>query len=253
MKHIGWAVATLLAVALIWGAFVVVTTVLRQQPAEIAGTLTRPAPGEVRADYLADGTPVWVVGDDGGAIRVLWAISTHRPANVGMMLWWCPTAQDFADPAYGSRYDAGGFKFYGPAPTGLPAYEITVVGSTVRVGDLQPAPPRDAGPGRVGQPDLCFLPDVTFHTFEGWPVHESPIDAVASEPDGWILLAGELAVIEAGIFMCAIDTCAEAAPIDGIDETLFRDQLSPFRGTRFIARVRDGALVDVTRVLPANP
>jgi hypothetical protein len=253
VKRIGWAVATVLAVVLIGGAFMFVTTLLRQQPPEIAGTLARPAPGEIRADYLADGTPVWVVGDDGGAIRVLWAISTHRPANVGTMLWWCEAGEAFEDAASGSRYDAGGFKFYGPAPTGLPAYEITVVGSAVQVGDLQPAPPPDAGPGRVGQPDVCFLRDVTFHTFEGWPVHESPIDAVASEPDGWILLAGELAVIEAGIFMCAIDTCVEAAPVDGIDENIFRDQLSPFRGTRFIARVRDGALVDVTRALPVNP
>ena len=248
----------MLGVALVGGAFVLVTTLLRQQPPEIAGTLARPGPGEVRPDYLEDGTPVWVVGDNGGAIRVLSAFSPHRPANVGMLLWWCETGEAFEDPAYGSRYDAGGFKFFGPAPTGMPAYETIGVGSAVRVGDLGPAPPPDAGgSGRVGQDDACLLPDdaadITFHTFEGWPVHESPIDAVASEPEGWILLAGELAVIDAGIFMCALETCVDAAPVAGIDENVRRDQFSPLQGTRFIARVRDGALVDVTRAMPLNP
>lgn len=252
MGRIGWAVGAVLAVALIGGAFIVVTTLLREPPAVSAGTLARPAPGEVRADYLADGTPVWVVGLADGEVRVLSAFNTHTPANLGRLLWWCETAEEFEEPAYGSRFDARGLKFYGPAPTGLPAYEITVVGSTVQVGELGPAPPPDAGgSGREPDPDGC-LPDITFHTFDGWPVHESPMDAVASAPDGWILLAGKLAVIEAGVFMCATDTCTKAAPVVGVDESV-RDQFSPLIGERFIARVRDGALVDVTRVVFFGP
>ena len=102
------------------------------------------ASGEVRPDYLSDGTPVWVIGHEDGSVDVLSGFDTHRPSNIGKVLWWCPSARAFQNPEHGSKYDEYGLRIGGPAPTGLPAYEIVVSGSQVSVGDLQGAPPPDA-------------------------------------------------------------------------------------------------------------
>jgi len=258
MARIRWAIATVLAVAVIGVAFVAVTSLLREDPAPPLGTLERPAPREVRPDYLDDGTPVWVIGLANGDVRVVSGFDTHRPANLGKVLWWCATAEAFENPEHGARYDTGGFNMGGPALGALPAYETRVVGSTVEVGERGPARPHDTG--HSGPPaserDWCALPDdsadVLYHTFEGWPVHESPTEAVASAPDGWILLAAEFAVQDNLVVMCAIGDCTDAVPAVGIEPVNLGPQFWPLDGERFIARVQDGALVDVTRVLPPD-
>ena len=258
MARIRWVIAGVLAVAVIGVAFMAVTSLLREEPGPLLGTVERPAPREVRPDYLDDGTPVWVIGLVDGSVRVLSGFDTHRPSNLGKVLWWCATAQAFEDPAHGSRYDPGGFNLGGPAPGALPEYETRVVGSTVEIGERGPARPHDtgfAGPEAVER-DWCAVPDesadVIYHTFEGWPVHESPTEAVASAPDGWILLAAELVVEHDVVLVCALNDCTDAVLAAGIEPVIMEPQFSPLGGERFIARVRDGALVDVTRVLPPD-
>jgi hypothetical protein len=258
MGRMGWAVAAIIGIVLIVGAYLVVTMLLQEPAPPPVGSLDRPARGEVRADYLSDGTPVWVVGLGGEAVGVVSALSTHRPANVGILLWWCAKSEAFEDAAYGSTFDPRGFKIGGPAPTGLPVYDATVVGSGVQVGDLGPAPPPDSG--HSGPPaserGQCLMPDdaaaILVHTFEGWTVHDSPTEAVASAPDGWILLAGEVSVDGNDAMLCAIGDCTDAVLVADVDPSRANSQFSPLTGDRFIARVRDGALVDLTRVLPSG-
>ncbi len=127
-----------------------------------------------------------------------------------------------------------------------------------RSGELGPAPPHDTGHSGPAESERvwCALPDdggaILFHTFEDWPLHESPTDAVASAPEGWILLAGELTVDGGDVVLCAIGDCTDAVIAVGVDANAQRGPSSPLNGERFIARVRDGALADVTRVLPAG-
>jgi hypothetical protein len=259
--RIGWAVVAVISVAVITAFFVVVVPLLRERPLEPVATLARPAPGEVRPDYLDDGTPVWVVGLADGDVAVLSAFSTHVPENLGKMLWWCPTAAAFEDPAHGSRYDHLGFKIAGPAPTGLPAYEVEVSGSVVRVGELGAPPPLDAPHAGLPAPERgqCFLPDdaadISFHNFDGWPVHDSPTEAVASAPPGWILLNGELTALGGRIVVCAVDDCTDAVPAAEITAIVVGGPGDPTPAgvdEWFIARVQDGAFVDLTRVLPLD-
>ena len=163
---IGSAVVIAVVVAVVW-AF------QRPDPFVDVG-LSRPAPGEARADYLPDGTPVWVMGHDDGTVSVLSGFDTHTPMNLNKLNWWCPTSDAIENPAHGSKWDEFGVKIDGPAPTGLPSWHVRVDGDSVLIGELLPGP-------AVGTPsraedaasrDWCARPrDVTVvHTFEGWPM-----------------------------------------------------------------------------------
>jgi len=224
-------------------------------PAAAAGntTLALPAGGGVRADYLADGSPVWVIGQDDGTVSVLTGFDAHRIA-LRNLLWWCETAEMLESPSYGSLYDEHGAKMGGPAPTGLAAYDVTVAGGVIRVGALEEPPGRDEHSDRPMPADdlRCFGLDapVVYHTFDGWAVWDSPSDALAAEPDDWILLEGALVVDGDAVYLCALDGCADRALAAGIpaatDDEIALGHLS---GQRFIAHVRDGALVNVTRTI----
>lgn len=238
------------------GAAVAVAALIRVDSVEPLGSLGLPAVGEVRPDYLADGTPVWVVRHDDGDVDVLSGFDTHRPSNVGKVLWWCPLADAFENPEHGSKYDEYGLRIGGPAPTGLPPYDATVEGSRVIVGELRAAPPPDArhmGPDEVDR-EWCIEPDAEriFHTFEGWRAWDSPAAAVEASPDGWILLEGELALRGGAVVLCGVRGCADSAVAATIDPTDAERQFGPLFGDRFIAQVHDGALTGVTRVMPAN-
>ena len=102
--------------------------------------LARPLPGEVRADYLPDGTPVWVAGHDGGDVSVISAFSSHVPYGLNKLIWWCDKADAFDDPAHGGKWDEYGVRLGGPAPIGLATYEAAVVGGRVAVGGLRAGP-----------------------------------------------------------------------------------------------------------------
>ena len=259
MKRIWLVVAALVGIGLVVVAVLAATSLLREpEPPPMAGSLQRPLPGEVRPDYLDDGTPVWVVGHADESVSVLSGFDTHTPSNIGKVLWWCPTAEGFDNPEHGSKYDEYGLKLGGPAPTGLPSYETSVQSSQVLVGALREPPaldePHTGPPGN--ERDWCTLPEdeVVFHTFADWEAWNSPTDAVDAAPDGWVLIHGSLALLDNQVVLCARTGCADAVPAANIeippDPSM---EFGPFFGERFIARVRDGVLTEVTRVLPIGP
>jgi hypothetical protein len=76
---------------------------------------------------------------------------------------------------------------------------------------------------------------------------------VEAAPDGWILLEGELIAdrAERRVRLCGLAGCADSVlaanvemPPPGMDP-----RFGPLGESRFIAHVRDGTLVDVTRVV----
>lgn len=233
--------------------FVAVTSFLRDEPARFDITLRRPAPGEARPDYLPDGTPVFVMGHDDGGVSVISAFDTHTPLFLGKLNWWCPQADGFENPAHGSRWDEYGVKIGGPAPLGLPSWNVRVAGTMVGVGEPLPGPP--LGTAFIGdeEPDRtwCVPPAgrAIMHTFEGWPVWDSPTGAVAAEPDGWILLDGKLTIIGAEVRLCALTGCEDSVATGvGVPSPEVIALGDPFAATRWLARVRDGQLADVTRL-----
>lgn len=216
-------------------------------------TLALPNGGGVRADYLADGSPVWVIGQDDGTVSVLTGFDAHQ-TSLRNLLWWCETAEILESPSYGSIYDEQGAKMGGPAPTGLAAYDVTIVGDVIQVSapNVPPGPDERSERQMPGDGLRCRGLDapVVYHTFDGWAVWDSPAEALAAEPDDWILLEGALVVDGDFVYLCALDGCADRALATGIaaatDEEIALGHLT---GQRFIAQVRDGALVNVTRTI----
>lgn len=257
MKRLFIGTGLLIGLVVAIGIVVVGANLLREPEPDTGFSLARPPAGQARADYLADGTPVWVIGHEDGAVDVLSAFDTHVPFNLGKMLWWCPTARGLENPNHGSRWDEYGVKIGGPAPAGLASWEVNVQSSRVFLGAQRPAPPRDApvlGPPE-SERDWCTAPEesVMFHTFDGWRVWDSPSEAVEARPEGWILLEGELLAALDGrsVLLCAFAGCADAAVAANLEvpPPNMDQEFGPLGGLRFIARVRDGALVDVTRVV----
>lgn len=225
-----------------------------RQPVD-ATVLTRPAAGEVRADHLADGTPVWVIGHEDGSADVLLGFDTHRPFGLGKMLWWCETARALDNPHHGSKWDEYGVRIGGPAPEGLRPFAVTIDGDDLHVGALGDPPPagaRTTGPAETDR-QWCVGEDavVTYHRFDGWRVWDSPAAAVAADPDGWILLEGDLlADPEHGIVvLCARGDCEDRAVAATVEVPPPGLEFGPLGPGRFIAQVDGGQLVGVTHVI----
>ncbi len=94
---------------------------------------------------------------------------------------------------------------------------------------------------------------VIFHTFAGWQLWDSPTAAREAAPDEWILLDGTLTLAPDGarVLLCSATGCADSVAATNL-EVPPRDmdpQFGPLGAGRFIGRVRDGALTDVTRVV----
>lgn len=256
MKRLFIGAGLVIGAIVVIGAVVVGANLLRRAP-DVSPSLQRPPAGQARADYLADGTPVWVIGHEDGSVDVLSGFDTHEPLGLGKLLWWCPSARALDNPHHGSKWDEYGVKLGGPAPAGLASLEVSVSGSRVFLGEPRPAPSIGTpphGPDVVNR-EWCFGPQdgVVFHTFDDWEVWESPTAAVEAAPEGWILLEGELvpAPGEDRIHLCSLGGCADSAVVANV-EVPPPDLLelgSPIAGTSFIARVRDGVLVEVTRTV----
>ena len=218
-------------------------------------TLQRPAVGEVRADYRPDGTPVWAIGHADGSVDVLSGFDTHTPGNFGKLLWWCETAHALENPHHGSTWDEFGVRLGGPAPTGLASWAMLVQGDRVELGAGPAAPASNARP--FGPPPeeraWCRDPkaDVVSHDFEGWRIWASPAAAVQSAPAGWILLEGELVAdrLSGRVLLCALHGCADAAVVRGVEMPEAGLEFGPLGVDRFIARVGDRELTDLTRIV----
>lgn len=246
----------LVLVAIGIGVVALIAALIRGEKAEPLGRLEPPGRGEVRPDYLADGTPVWVVRHDDGDVDVLSGFDTHRPSGVEEILWWCDRADAFENPERDSKYDEYGLRIGGPAPFGLPTYAVTLEGSRVVVGELQQPPPPDAphtGPSEQDR-EWCFEPEHerVYHTFDGWQAWDSPTGAVEASPDGWILLEAQLALRDGAVVLCAFSGCADSVVAANIDPTNAEREFGPLFGSRFIALVQDGVFTGVTRVMPSN-
>ena len=255
MKRVYLGAGLVIGLALLAVGAMVVANLFREP--DDSFSLQRPNAGQARADYLADGTPVWVIGHQDGSVDVLSGFDTHVPFNLGKMLWWCPSARALDNPNHGSRWDEYGVKLGGPAPAGLASWEVTVRSSRVFLGSPRPAPSLDTPPSgpEEFEREWCVAPGdpVVVHTFEDWEVWDSPTEAVDAAPDRWILLAGELVAdpAERRVRLCGVTGCDDSVVAANVDMPPpdMDPRVGPLGGSRFIARVRDGALVDVTRVV----
>lgn len=251
MKRLLILAGLLIGAALAVAAVLAIAGLVPDDPPE---TLRRPNHGEVRADFLADGTPVWVIGRADGSVGVLSGFDPHMPANLGKLLWWCPSAQALENPHHGSKWDEYGVRLGGPAPAGLPSWETEVHSSRVVIGDMRPGPrmgTEPIGPHEVDR-EWCLEAEdeVVIHTFDDWPVWTSVREAIDAAPTGWILVEGRLVVQPGGIVrLCSPADCSDG--VDTIIEPLRPDvaALDPWPDARFLARVRDGTLVDITRIV----
>jgi hypothetical protein len=140
-----WAVA-IAVVGL--AAAVVLALGLLSRPAEESDpfSVARPRRGEARADHLADGTPVWVIGHEDGGVDVLSGFSTHEPFGLSKLLWWCPPSRVLDDPFHGSKWDEYGVRLDGPAPFGLSSWSLMTRGGRVFIGEPRPGPPMGTQP-----------------------------------------------------------------------------------------------------------
>lgn len=216
--------------------------------------LRRPAVGAARAEYLADGEPVWVVGHEDATVSIVSAFDTHEPFGIGKLNWWCPLAGAFENPHHGSKWDEYGVRLDGPAPGGLMTWEPIVVGNRVWPGQRRDGAPMGTphdGPNATER-RWCAGPQgpPQAHTFAGWTVWTSPTEAAATAPEGWILLEGRL-VMEAdgSVRLCAASGCDDAVVPDGLERIPDREFFTnEGEVTHFLARVQQGRIADLTRL-----
>lgn len=230
----------------------VLVTSLSRPPEQAQFSLPRPAPGEARADHLADGTPVWVIADEHGNVSVLSAISTHVPFGVAKLTWWCFTSRTVDDPFHGSTWDEYGVKLGGPAPSGLVRWSIQPTANLVFIGQPVAAPARGVRPLPADR-TRCMSDDdpVVMHTFVGWETWQSPQEAVASTAAGWVLVEGKLVPQPDGtVALCSLAGCADSMPALGVEiPPANRLGHAGWRGGRHLVAVRDGQMRAVVLVV----
>jgi hypothetical protein len=122
--------------------------------------LPLPPPGRVSAEFLNDGTPVFVVREADGRTRIVEAVSTHDPFGVRYVVVYCSSSGWFEELQHGESFTRDGKYLNGPAPSDLPTYTVDAVhGSTVTPGK------RVTPDGRTRQDDdatgpMCATPDL---------------------------------------------------------------------------------------------
>lgn len=215
--------------------------------------------GDVSAQRLDDGTPVWVVRHldrSVGTVSVLGAASTHRPFGAGTLVGWCGRSRGFEDQMHGSTFDEWGGKRAGPAPDHLHRYDTDLFGNTVVVGERRDGLTPQFSVGDEG--DQCLGGDngdpapLHFHSIaedEGVSVAEA-LDA----HDGQVVLVrgasilleqGEPGRVCATIWTSRPPTCVgPEAP----DLSLFDDRMWALLSGDFVTRVRAGTLTEITFV-----
>jgi hypothetical protein len=222
-----------------------------------------PPPGEVAPAELNDGTPVWVLNDEDGEVRVLEAVDPHGWYSMRALVAWCPTAHTFEAPGTASRWDIRGRWMAGPSGRDLGTFEVdySADGATARVGRLRVPDGRSAtaddprGPScdmNTAPPGLAddmseeAVYPLDLDQFETLTAEEA-LAAAPAEPvivTGTLLLrAGETAVVCSDPQPAADPRCdvALAMPQTGWDA----DGWFSIAG-RYLGVVRDGELRDVT-------
>lgn len=123
--------------------------------------LARPAAGEVSAEWLPDGRPVFVVAHEDDTVSVVDAVSTHRVYRPDKLVGWCDSARIFQDPHHYSQWGPHGQYLGGPAPAGLATYAAEVDGDEVHVGARRPPASRETGPPTDPTGPSCTWPEDT--------------------------------------------------------------------------------------------
>ena len=230
-----------------------------------------PPVGQTAAGFLPDGRPVFVVHHEDGSLSVVDAFSSHRAWGFEEPVEWCPSTRQFVEWAHEAHFDEyGAWESAGPAPTGLATFAYDVVGrdasgdpAAIRVGSMRPPDPSHSpSETKPSRPPFCPVVagrsnEIVTHTIDWDQIWDSPADAVAAAPEGWIAVRGTLLVshVDGFVQMCAVvldGRCEGRAFVRGIDGVgLMVNVLKPYPGSAYeepqiwLARVRDGVLDDI--------
>ncbi len=259
----------LAAAALLWVVFTPFRTTVRT----LGGpdVLPVPARGEVSPVLLPDGRPVFVVHHEDGTVSVVDAFSSHRAWGFEELVAWCPSTREFVEWAHEAHFDEHGkWVSAGPAPSGLATFAFQVVErdaagdpTSIRVGAMQEPDPGGSAPVTdPGRPPFCpgsgegGTVEVGTFTIDESRIWDSPAQAVAAQPEGWIAIRGTLSVASDGfVQLCSQISgglCEDAAVVRGIDGIgLLVNVIRPYPGSAYeephlwLARVRGGVLDDL--------
>ncbi len=262
------------AAGVLWAVFAAFRTT--EQTLSGPDVLSVPPRGDVAADFLPDGRPVFLVHHEDGTVSVVDAFSSHRAWGFEELVVWCPSTRQFVEWAHEAHFDEyGTWHSAGPAPTGLATFAFDVIArdasgdpSSIRVGEMQPPDPGGSAPVTdPSRPPFCprfseggsgegGAAEIVAHTIGGSEVWDSPSAAVATAPGDWIAVRGTLLVASDGfVQLCskvAGERCEDPAIVRGIDGVgLMVNVLQPYPGTGYeeprvwLARVRGGVLDDL--------
>ncbi len=212
------------------------------------GTLAAPDEG-VRAAYLADGRPVFVVRAADG-IHVVDARAPVDSGAPGHLVVFCDPL--FSDLSGGSTFAADGGLDGGVAHESLTVYPLTVTsgGREVTVGSGgAPAPSRL---GEQTGSNECWVDIAVMHVPDAGEVFD-PSVAADEEPPGWIWLEGRLVAAGGQALLCDghDGDCATGAVVRGIDPATIADNPLGYDGY-FLGRVHDGAIEELHFSLDAE-
>ena len=234
-------------------------------PAALAD-LPLPPPGQVWAEWLDDGTPVFVAHQPDGRVDVLGAeLPLGFPGRAA--IGWCPALGTFIQVMSGARFRRDGTYLGGPPPAGMPRYEADLIDGRVRVRrQLDPAP-RDA---RSPYEHAVSLDNECYDERGGYDLdptqvvlHDEPFaDAITAEElrgvrDGVVLVRGNLVGrADGGVEFC--QRVSQASPPLCVDPVAYpgdggRD-LSPY-GIEgwFRVTMRDDTLERVVMAAATRP
>lgn len=157
-----------------------------------------PAPGETQATHLPDLTPVFLVHDADGEVRVLEATS---PANPTSLVGWCVGDDVFID-ANGIRYEPDGRPLVATRE-GLRRFpsELVSLGEAqgIRItGSLAAGEQGDAGVHSVPAPDCTVV--IRHQPDEGTPVYEPGLQI---NDESWVWVRMHLERVNGELYLCA--------------------------------------------------
>ena len=236
-----------LAAGLLWRSF----AESGNQPAG-SNQITVPPRGETSAVFLDDGRPVFVVHHQDGTVSVVDAFSSHRAWGVEELNVWCPSTREFVEVAHEAHFDEYGTLTPDSGPAGkggVATFAFSVVTSdaagdpaSIQIGQIQEptTPGRNSGEER---PPFCPSGDtdpgqatdlisvtgaysgesgmVLAHQFDDDQIWDSPAEAVAAAPTGWVAIRSTLHVDPDGfVQLCAQvvdDECQGGVVVRGVD------------------------------------
>jgi hypothetical protein len=232
------------------------------QPAG-SDVVTVPPRGETSAVFLADGRPVFVVHHQDGTVSVVDAFSSHRAWGVEELNVWCPSTREFVEVAHEAHFDEYGTLTPDSGPAGkggVATFAFSVETSdaagdpaSIRIGQIQ----EPTTPGRNSletRPPFCpsgdIDPDqatdlisvtgaysgesgmVLAHQWADDQIWDSPADAVAAAPTGWVAIRSTLNVDSDGfVQLCAQvvdDECQGGVVVRGVDGIGLRFNVTQF-------------------------